>query len=143
MDCVADWAALQLVLVPLNMITFIISLILVDEQERRWRLSQRADSASIWHTLTHWSSSHPAPYQDEGTSAWSHRSHSSTAPAAHHPTTFSGWYYRKKKGAIARLEIGDALDMRGRVLVALIAWAFLGTLALYYAMRRGYNWIAA
>ncbi|KAM0722051.1 hypothetical protein Q7P37_002977 [Cladosporium fusiforme] len=134
----------DLVLTPLNMVTFIISLILVDEQERRWRLSQRADSASFWHRFTHWSESHWEPYQDAGTSAWGHRSQPAVEPAGHHPTSsFSSWHYRRKKGAIARLEVGDALDMRGRVLVALIAWALLGTLALYYAMRHGYNWVAA
>lgn len=123
------------------MVTTIISLILVDEQERRWRLSQRAESASVWQRLTHWSKT---PYQDAGTSAWSHRRSPRRAdPAEHHPTPSSNWFYRRRKGAIARLEIRDALEMRGRVLVALIAWAFLGMLALYYAMRRAYNWIAA
>lgn len=141
-NSVADWAALQLVLAPLSMVAFIISLILVDEQERQWRLSQRASNpSSIWYRLTHWPESHPVPYQESGTSAWGYRSKVPSPPTQKPAQSSQSWYACKKKGTIARLEIGDALEMRGRVLVALIAWALLGTLASYYAIRLGYNWI--
>lgn len=57
--------------------------------------------------------------------------------------SYQGWYARKKKRAIAKLEIGDAWEMRSRVLVALIAWTVLGSLACFYAARRVYSWMAA
>jgi hypothetical protein len=57
------------------------------------------------------------------------------------PCSYQGWYARKKKRAIAKLEIGDAWEMRSRVLVALIAWTVLGSLACFYAARRVYSWI--
>lgn len=134
----------DLVLAPLNMITFIISLVLVDEQQRQWRLSQHAPSSPpAWRRFAHWSGSQPEPYQDSDTSEWSQRAGASSRPASQRANSFQGWYARKKKRAIAKLEIGDALDMRGRVLVALIAWAVLGALALYYALRQVYKWLAA
>lgn len=122
------------------MVTFIISLFLVDRQQRQWRLSQRASN-----NASHWSYFHPDPYQSSGSSAWSHKNNDNSAvrPAVKHTDSFQGWYARKKKGAIAKLEIGDAFEMRKRVLVALLAWTAFGVWASYYAMRRVYNWIAA
>jgi hypothetical protein len=124
------------------MITFIISLFLVDQQQAKWRLSQRASTTPAWRS--HWPYFHAEPYQDSGTSEWGHKKSNSSSgrPAAQRTGSFQGWYARKKKGAIAKLEIGDALEMRGRVLVALIAWTVLGCLALYYAASRLYNWMA-
>jgi hypothetical protein len=122
------------------MVTFIVSLFLVDRQNRQWRLSQHASSPQpAWRA--HWSYFHPEPYQDADSSAWGHSS--SSRPEARHSGTFQGWFARKKKGAIARLEIADALEMRGRVAVALFAWTVLGVLALSYAMRLVYIWLTA
>jgi len=134
----------DLVLTPLNMVTFILSLFLVDQQQARWRLSQRASTTPTWRSQ--WPYFHAEPYQDSGTSTWGHSKKSSSSsdrPAAQRTGSFQGWYARKKKGAIAKLEIGDALEMRSRVLVALIAWTVLGSLALFYAARRVYSWMAA
>jgi len=124
------------------MVTFIISLVLVDQQQARWRLSQRASTTPAWRS--NWPYFHAEPYQDSGTSAWGHKKSDSSSgrPAAQRTTSYQGWYARKKKGALAKLEIGDAWEMRGRVLVALIAWTVLGGLAVFYAARRVYSWMA-
>jgi hypothetical protein len=122
------------------MVTFIFSLVLIDRQNRHWRLSQHASSPQpAWRT--HWSYFHPEPYQDADSSAWGHGTSSRPEPR---PTgSFQGWYAHKKKGALAKLEIGDALEMRGRVAMALIAWSFLGVVALSYATRLVYIWLTA
>jgi hypothetical protein len=122
------------------MVTFIISLFLIDRQNRHWRLSQHASSPKpAWRT--HWSSFHPEPYQDADSSAWVHST--SSRPEPRRTGSFQGWYARKKKGAIAKLEIGDALEMRGRVALALFAWSFLGVVAFSYATRLVYIWLTA
>lgn len=120
-------------LAPINMITFIISLFLVDRQQRQWRLSQHAAGPddSLWHRLTGLPSLDPqpyAPYQDPDSSAWQHDGRAADPPPI-----------RTKHRAVARLSISDAFDMRGRVLVALIAGTSLGLTALFYAIR----WLAS
>ena len=57
--------------------------------------------------------------------------------------SFQGWYALRKKRAMAKLEIGDAFAMRGRVAVALIAYTILGMWAFVYAVRRAYIWLMA
>ena len=126
------------------MVTFIISLFLVDQQQAQWRLSQRASTTPTWRS--NWPYFHAEPYQDSGTSTWGHKKSSSSSsdrPAVQRTGSYQGWYARKKKRAIAKLEIGDAWEMRSRVLVALIAWTVLGSLALFYEARRVYSWMAA
>jgi hypothetical protein len=122
------------------MVTFIVSLFLVDRQNRQWRLSQHASSPKpAWGTQ--WSKLHPEPYQNASSSAWGHSS--SSRPEPRRIGSFQGWYARRKKGALAKLEIGDAFEMRGRVAVALFAWTVLGVLAFSYAMRLVYIWLVA
>ena len=126
------------------MVTFIISLFLVDQQQAQWRLSQRASTTPTWRS--NWPYFHAEPYQDSGTSTWGHKKSSSSSsdrPAVQRTGSYQGWYARKKKGAIAKLEIGDALEMRGRVALALFAWSFLGVVAFSYATRLVYIWLTA
>ena len=126
------------------MVTFIVSLFLVDRQNRQWRLSQHASGAEpAWRA--HWPYYHAEPYQDADSSAWGHKKSDSSAsqPEQGDTGSFQGWYAREKKRAVARLEIGDAFAMRGRVAVALIAYTILGMLALVYAVRRAYIWLMA
>lgn len=42
---------------------------------------------------------------------------------------------------MAKLEIGDAFDMRKSVVIVLLAWAVLGALLLTYIARRMYGWM--
>jgi len=43
---------------------------------------------------------------------------------------------------MAKLELSDALEMRGRVLVALLAWLVLGIFGFVYAVHRLYRWMS-
>ncbi|EMC91117.1 hypothetical protein BAUCODRAFT_315151 [Baudoinia panamericana UAMH 10762] len=112
----------DVILTPLNMIALLLSLLLADEKARQWRLSQRSSGMNT----PHWSvfSSARSPYEqpselnrDSGT-----------------------WYYRKTHRAVAKLELADALDMRGRVFVALLAWSAIMLCAVVYTLRQLYNW---
>jgi len=42
---------------------------------------------------------------------------------------------------MAKLDLSDALEMRGRVLVALVAWLVLGLFGFMYAVHRLYGWM--
>jgi len=129
----------DLVLTPINMITLILSLFVVDHQQRQWRQSQHTSgSEPLWSRLAHGSWLNPEPYQVSRDTTWqSDRPSTST----HVPdSTFRGWYTRKKHRAMARMELTDALDMRGRVMIALAAWSVLGLCVIAYTMRRLYVW---
>ena len=124
------------------MISFLLSLFLVDRQWRQWRLSQHSQgSDSFWFRLTHrsWLRG-PEPYQDSQDSTWKH---SENAPAQSSPaTTYPGWYTRKNHRAMAKMEVSDAFEMRRRVIFAIAVWALIGLLAITYGVRRMYGWVS-
>lgn len=125
---------------PLNMITFVLSLSIIDYRQRQWRLSQRAtDHDSLWFRLTHWSWLHPEPYQDFRDSAWKHTDKTSfqTPPNA----DFQGWYTQKKHRALTEMEVSDAFEMKGTVLVALLAWTAVAAFGMTFAAKRLYGWL--
>lgn len=132
----------QLILTPLNMITFVLSLSVIDFRQRQWRLSQHAsDHETFWFQLTYWSSLlHPEPYQDSRDSTWKHND--KTALQSPPNTAFQGWYTQKKHRAVTKMEISDAFEMRGRVFVALLAWAAVGVFGLTFVVKRLYRWVS-
>jgi hypothetical protein len=119
------------------MISFVLSLFLIDRQQRQWRLSQHISSSrpSWWTRATHWSYD-PQPYQDQN-STWQRHD----KPGQQNDHSHRAWFARKQHRAIAKMEIGDALEMRNRVIVALAAWAVVGLAALYYATKALYGWL--
>ncbi|KAK3069738.1 hypothetical protein LTR53_011695 [Teratosphaeriaceae sp. CCFEE 6253] len=119
----------DLVLLPINMmnmVTLLLSLFLVSQKERQWRLSQHATNpASLWAALG------PEPYQDPP----DYKGGSSDG-------SFAGWYRKKKHRAMAKLELHDALEMRGRVLIGLLAWVAFVLLGSLCIVRRLYGWVS-
>jgi len=122
------------------MIAMILSLSMVDFRQRQWRLSQHAASNDgFWTRLTDWSHLHPEPYQDVQDSTWKHIDKQATQTPIDPPS--QRYYTRKKHRAVAKLELGDALAMRGRVLIALIIWGLIGLVTLSLAARRLSRWL--
>ena len=39
------------------------------------------------------------------------------------------------------MEVNDAFEMRGRVILALLAWSLLGLFGITYAAKRMYGWL--
>ncbi|KAK5164083.1 uncharacterized protein LTR77_010174 [Saxophila tyrrhenica] len=130
----------DLVLAPLTMVSFLLSLFLVDRQQRAWRLSQHsiASHESLWSRLTHLSWLDPQPYQDYRNSTWQRDERGASAQMVPEPA-FQRWYSRKKHRAVAKLEIGDALEMRKTVLLGLAASWLVGLFAVYQAGRGVYG----
>ncbi|CAK3845584.1 fe-containing alcohol [Lecanosticta acicola] len=113
----------DLILTPISVISFILSLCIVEREQRQWRLSQHAPSPnpSSWSQFGRRS---PEPYQHSEGSTW-------------HPHL--SWHRR----GVAKSQLDSVFEMRSRVLVALAAWTLLGFLAVFYASRRMYNWAFA
>ncbi|RMX75274.1 hypothetical protein D0869_11784 [Hortaea werneckii] len=44
--------------------------------------------------------------------------------------------------AMAKMELSDAFEMRGRVLLAIIAWMLLVLFGVAYSMKRVYAWMS-
>lgn len=122
------------------MLSFLLSLSVVDLQQRRWRTSQHSiGHESFWFRLTHPSWLNSEPYQDSRDSTWKQTDKRGTWNTGE--DAFHGWYGRKKKRAIAKMEFGDAFELRGRVIYALLAWTLISGLALTYAAQRAYAWL--
>jgi len=138
------------VLMPISMISFILSLFVVDARQRQWRLSQHSSSpppASRWARLSSWLDPEPYPESrdhDHDRQQTGGRPSAAAPPHHQHDSgAFAGWYKHTMQKTMAKLEITDAFEMRGRVLVALSAWLIIGLIATVYALRRVYFWILA
>lgn len=82
---------------------------------------------------------HPEPYQDSRDGTWKHNP--TTAVQSTQPgSSFSGWSTQKKHGAVAKMAMDDAFAIRGRVLVALLAWTALSLVAIVYVAKRMFGW---
>ncbi|KAK0882160.1 hypothetical protein LTR87_004115 [Friedmanniomyces endolithicus] len=114
----------DLLLTPINMVVLLLSLFLVDHKQRQWRLSQHASSpTSLWARLSPLGAE---PYQDSHDRRAVSGGASVRTYASASDGSFTGWYRRTKHRSMAKLDLSDALEMRGRVLVALVAWLVLG-----------------
>ncbi|KAJ4370667.1 hypothetical protein N0V83_005188 [Neocucurbitaria cava] len=136
----------KIILTPLYFISFLFSLFLVNYRDR----ARRTNSHSSRSLLSYFYPStwlDPEPYQDPDDSTWSYR-----GSAGHvEPNEAIGpkndknsvdgkkkkrsWHLNKKIGKVARLEISDALEMRGTVLAAICAVLVLCSIALWMGGR--------
>ena len=100
--------------------SFLVSLFVIERQQRQWRLSQHAppQESSAWSQFGMQS---PEPYQESRGTTW-------------HPRL--SWRRRK----VAKAELANVFEMRGRVVVALVIWTLVGFVAIAYAARRMYQW---
>lgn len=123
------------------MISFLLSLCIVDRQQRAWRVAQhQPDSGSWWKMLSPWWNAEP--YQSPHDSTWGHAvqvdglSHGAhgNVPATTVDTVH--WHTRKKHRKMAKLTLSDALDMRGRMAFALVAAGLLGLVATTWLLKR-------
>lgn len=130
----------QLVLVPLNMVAFLLSLAIVEYRQRQWRVSQHTSHPDgLWTRVAHWT--HPEPYQDSRDGTWKQGGGGS----AQQPVgpTFQGWSTQKKHRAVAKMDIGDALELKGGVLVALAILSGISVVALLYGVQHTYSWVVS
>lgn len=132
---------------PVMALSFIFSLLFVTRQERAWRVSQHGSTTgSRWSKLSIWSWLDPNPYQDPQDSTWNGH----TGPSDHVAGTRGGapvpafvdhkaWVTNKKHREMANLEIGDALEMRGKMAIAMIVSGLMILLGTVWLMRCTYT----
>lgn len=126
------------------MVSFLLSLVVVDRQQRAWRLSQHAPHPdSFWSRFSLWTWIHdPEPYQDPQDTTWQHGKHHEQHTTIQGNVPIPGkasdgnerWYTRKKHRKMARLEITDAFSMQGKMALLLIFWALLGLIVVVWSV---------
>lgn len=126
------------ILTPINMISLLLSLFLVDYGDRQWRLSQHRSGSDASHQSA-WSWLDPEPYQT-ATSTWQPDRRALIQNGF--DSSFQGWYRKTKHREIAKLELSDALEIRGRVMVALTIWILLSLLGVAFGVQRLYIWMS-
>lgn len=139
----ADLCTAKLILTPLTMVSFILSLFIVDHQQRAWRISQHQSdsSSSLWYKISHLSWLDPEPYQDSRDSTWKTQSAGQSNQHAPPSNDKQSWYGRKFHRTMAKLEIGDAFEMKERIMLAVVFWALFAMMVFAWCIRLLYGWL--
>lgn len=116
------------IMMPLQAVTFIMSLHFIDTNYRSWR---------VWHhvprKISIWTWSAPEPYQVAQDTTWNVAPSSDPAPA-------SSWHMHGKVRKLAKKEIGDALEIRGQVLAFGVFWLAISTACTFALLKHVYIW---
>ncbi|KAE9984623.1 hypothetical protein EG328_008457 [Venturia inaequalis] len=124
----------KIIMTPLVFTSFIFSLLLVNHRYRAWRLSEHPPTNStFWSRIALRSWLDPEPYQSPSDTTWQH----STDNKGHvpHPQR-ERWFTHKKHRKVARMEISDAFDMSGRVMVLVGSVLIVGVLGVGWAANQ-------
>ncbi|TKX20340.1 hypothetical protein C1H76_7494 [Elsinoe australis] len=148
---------------PIAFVSFLFSLSYVDWRERAWRVAQRGQSGglaeSLWGWLSVWNWGEARPWQDESDSTWGvggadgageERRGEGGAGRVGGGTAMKGeaeygrqgsWPIRKKLRKMAKLEVGDALEIRG-VFTALVLAGLVGVvIGMWLVGRWAWRWM--
>ena len=112
------------------MTSFLLSLFLVNRRDRQRRAAAHPSpsaSASLTSYLSPRAWLDPEPYQDPASTAWPRRVGARADE--------KGWFLTKKHRAMTRLEVGDALEMRGSVIKGMVAAAVVLVVGMVVAIR--------
>ncbi|OCK80428.1 hypothetical protein K432DRAFT_425768 [Lepidopterella palustris CBS 459.81] len=137
----------RVIISPLLFISFLISLFLINRRDRLARVNSRphpsrSSTLISYLSLTAWVD--PEPYQDPPGLTWQIDQGNST-PDALRPSAGQegqvqhGWFLRKKHRAMAKLQLEDAFEMRGRVLAAMVGLALLQVGGVIWGVLRLWN----
>ncbi|KAI8935920.1 hypothetical protein NX059_007428 [Plenodomus lindquistii] len=142
----------QIILTPVLFISFIVSLFLVNHRNRARRRKAHTTYSSILSYLAPSSWLDPEPYQDPTDSTWGREGHpghvgphDAIGPpmqAAHDgdkQKTKKSWHLNKKIRRVAKLEINDAFEMRGRIIAVMLLMMVLGSVAMWMVSKWMYE----
>jgi hypothetical protein len=130
------------------MTSFLLSLFLINRSSRLRRYTSSSTTSTPSSFLARLTTTlNPEPYQDATKTTWDRRDsashvspHSAISPRqTQHPDAQKrgSWYLHKKISKVARLEIGDALDMSTRVLAVMVG----GVVVLGFLAWVGVSWV--
>ena len=129
------------------MVTFLLSLCVVDSQQRAWRVAQHqhGDAVSWWKKISPWSWWDAEPYQSHHDSTWQHGVQD---PGAAHTThghvpvsskDTHPWHTRKKHRKMAKLTVSQAIEMRATMAFLLVTMGLIGLIAVAWLVKRLYS----
>ncbi|KAF1836591.1 hypothetical protein BDW02DRAFT_220411 [Decorospora gaudefroyi] len=147
-----DSAVKRILFTPILFISFLISLFLVNYRDRARRAKAQSSSFSILAYLAPSSWFDPEPYQDPDNSTWGRRGtvghvepHDAIGPRPDRkdePRKRKSWHLNRNIRKMAKLEIGDALEMRRCIIAGMIAVLVMGTVALWMGLKWFVGWIS-
>jgi hypothetical protein len=123
-------------------ISFILSLFLVERQDRARRNSEHPSPSnqSFWSTFTLHNWLNPEPYQDPTDTTW--QDADATQGQVVHPKR-EKWFMRKKHRKMSKVELTEAFEMRSTVMIFLLAVACVLLVGLGWIGARVYHGLAA
>ena len=127
---------LQLIVSPLRLITFLISLCITTEGERVWRTSQHEDGTGLWLTRL----LNAEPYQHPPDSSWHDVDNLADRSSLKPAVDKRQWFTHKKHRRMARLRVGEAFAIQQKVGVMLFIWALVALLCIAWVMRKLVLW---
>lgn len=146
----------QIILTPVLFTSFLLSLFLVNAQDRARRAAAHTSPSSYLTYIFPSSWLDPEPYQNHYDSTWGHRGaaghvepNDAIAPRDGQlvDTSDAGgregkkrkekqsWHLHKKIRKIARLEVSDAFESQGRVIVMMAATLVFTVIGFWVGMR--------
>jgi hypothetical protein len=120
---------------PLIVVSFVLSLVFVEHRNRARRVSAGNYNSDSWVTsFRNWLD--PEPYQDPSNSSpWRQPADSVSDKQGTHSENHR-WFARKKHRKMAKLQLTDALEMRGSVMIFVLGCFVAGVLAVGWAVKR-------
>ncbi|KAJ4318358.1 hypothetical protein N0V94_004488 [Neodidymelliopsis sp. IMI 364377] len=142
----------RIILTPVLFTSFLFSLFLVNAQNRARRTAAHTPPSSYLTYLFPASWLDPEPYQDHNDSTWGRRGatghvepNDAIAPKAgqldgardegERKKRKKSWHLNKKIRKIARLEVSDAFESQGRIIVVMVAAMVFALIGFWVGMR--------
>ncbi|KAH7136636.1 hypothetical protein EDB81DRAFT_87887 [Dactylonectria macrodidyma] len=136
-------ALYSMVMTPVNLIVFLVSLALVDMRYTLARSSNYYDRTgdATSGLLPSWFSRWFPPWMSQqlGRLVWSFRGQPYRHDARDAPNSSGRWYYHSKQKKLIKMEADEAFQMRGIILATLGVLAAAVTMLVYCVARRVYQ----
>lgn len=136
-----------MILTPLLTVSFLLSLFFVERRQRAWRLSQHGPRGeSIWSKLSPSAWLDPEPYQDHRNTAWQGQGHVNSNDTLHGSVPTAGmknekWFHRKKHRKIASLELGNAFETSGQMMLLIVLWLGVFLVGMAWLGTKAFAWM--
>jgi hypothetical protein len=137
----------QILLTPLYMLSFLLSLLYISRLDSLRRTAPQRTSflhpPAQWGTSFFSSSTAPEPYQCPKRATWgtaNTKLREADRELVDSEKRGKRWVLHKKIRKMARLEIGDAIEMRGRVMLVLAIIACLTCAGVVLGLRWVWGW---
>jgi hypothetical protein len=126
----------QIILTPVLFISFILSLSFVNLRDRAHRTYAHSSASFLTYFYpSNWLNLEP--YQDPDDSRWGRRDSTghvepcdTISPKSGGKKKRGSWHLNKKIRKMAKLEVSDAFEMRGMVIVVMLAMMLVGAVVL-------------